>query len=370
MLSQYRKYIIGGIGIILVLFLIGYFSEVVSYVLISWIISMVGDPILKFLLFKFKLLKFSFGKSLAALLTITIIFTAVGSILWFFVPIVLQQAVILSKVDFNSISLALQEPIDKFNTWLRSLGLEPGPSAADQVKSLVGNYFDPQKLSGFFGNLLGQAGHLIIALFSIIFISFFFLKERNLFKQMVISAVPAQTIKKVRTVIEVVSNLLTRYFGGIVLQMLILMVLITAGLSIIGINNALLIAVFYAIINIIPYVGPVIGAAFGCLLTISSNLEMNFYNQTFPLLIKVLIVFAIVKILDDFIIQPFIFSKRVQAHPLEIFLVIMIGARVDGILGMVLAIPTYTIFRVIAKEFLSEFRIIRKMTEDLEVIED
>ncbi|NOT37173.1 MAG: AI-2E family transporter [Saprospiraceae bacterium] len=367
MWSQYRKYIFGGIVIFLVLLLVGYFSEVVSYVLISWIISMAGDPIMKFLLFKFKLLKFNFGKSLAALITLIIIFSIIGSLLWYFVPIIVQQTVILSKVDFNSISLALQEPIDKFNSWLRSLGLEPGPSAAEQVKAVVGKYFDPAKLSGFFGNLLSQAGYLVIGLFSIIFISFFFLKERNLFKQMIVSAVPASAAKKSRKVIEVVSNLLTRYFGGIVLQMFILMLLITAGLTIIGIKNALLIAVFYAIINIIPYIGPVIGAAFGCLLTISSNLDLSFYSEIIPLLTKVLVVFLIVKILDDFIIQPFIFSKRVQAHPLEIFLVIMIGARIDGILGMVLAIPTYTIFRVIAKEFLSEFRIIRKMTEDLEV---
>ncbi|MCC6816394.1 MAG: AI-2E family transporter [Saprospiraceae bacterium] len=366
MWSEYRKYFLSGIGIVLLIFIIGYFSEVVSYVLISWVISMVGDPIQKFLLFRFKLLKFKFGKSLAALITLFVVFAALGSILWFFVPVVIQQAVILSKVDFNSISLALQEPIEKFNTWLRTLGLEPGPSAAEQLKTLVGNYFDPARLSGFFGNLLNQAGHLVIGVFSIVFISFFFLKERNLFKQAVISAVPTRSVKKVRIVIEEVSNLLTRYFGGIIIQMIILIILITGGLAMLGLSNALLIAVFYAIINIIPYVGPLIGAAFGCLLTISSNLELSFYDQILPLLVNVLIVFGIVKLLDDFIIQPFIFSKRVQAHPLEIFLVIMIGARINGILGMVLAIPTYTIFRVIAKEFLSEFKLIRKMTGDLE----
>lgn len=366
MWTEYRKYILGGLALLIVLFILRFFSEVVSYVLISWIISMAGDPIMKLLLFRFKLLRLGVGKSLAALMTIILIFSLIGLVLWFFVPIVVQQAVILSKVDFHSISTALQQPIDKINHWLRSLGLEPGPSAADQVKSLLGNYFDPAKLSGFFGSILSQAGHLIIGLFSIVFISFFFLKERNLFKQMIIAAVPANSVKKVRKVIEEVSNLLTKYFGGIVLQMAMLTLLITAGLSLIGIRNAILIAVFYAVMNIIPYLGPIIGAAFGCLLTISSNLELDFYLQIMPLLTKALVIFLIVKLLDDFILQPYIFSKRVQAHPLEIFLVIMIGARMNGILGMVLAIPTYTIFRVIAREFLSEFRIIRKMTEDLE----
>jgi predicted PurR-regulated permease PerM len=109
-----------------------------------------------------------------------------------------------------------------------------------------------------------------------------------------------------------------------------------------------------------------IGTAFACLVTISSNLELDFYSQTLPLLSKVLLVFIIVKLLDDFIIQPYIFSKRVQAHPLEIFIVIMAGARIGGIVGMVLAIPAYTIFRVVAKTFLSEFKVIRKITEDLD----
>ena len=191
------------------------------------------------------------------------------------------------------------------------------------------------------------------------------MKERGLFTEIVESFVPTGQERKIRNVIDDVSILLTRYFGGIVLQMTILMLLSTGFLSFFGIKNALLISFFYVVMNIIPYLGPVIGAAFACLLTISSNLEMNFYSQTLPLLSKVLMVFIVIKLLDDFIIQPYIFSKRVQAHPLEIFIVIMIGARVGGIIGMVVAIPAYTIFRVLAKTFLSEFKVIRKITEDL-----
>ncbi|MBK6824468.1 MAG: AI-2E family transporter [Saprospiraceae bacterium] len=366
MWQKYYKYIIGFFLCSLIILVLGYFSEVVSYVLISWVISMIGEPIMNFLLVKFKLLKFSFGKSVCALFTIFLIFFIVGGVLYLFIPIVIQQAVVLSKVDFNSISSALQEPIEKVNTWLRSLGLEPGASAADQVKGLVGEYFDPAHISAFFGTLLGQAGNILIGVFSIIFISFFFLKERGLFTKMVLALVPTGTESKVRDVIQDISALLTKYFGGIVLQMAILMVLISSLLGLIGIKNAMLIAFFYGIMNIIPYLGPLIGAAFGCLLTISSSLEMDFYQQTIPLLIKVLLVFSIVKLLDDFIVQPYIFSKRVQAHPLEIFLVIMIGARINGIFGMILAIPTYTIFRVIAKVFLSEIKLVRKITEDLE----
>ena len=365
MWQKYYRYIIGVIILVLLLLILGYFSEVVSYILLSWVISMIGQPIMSFLLVRLHLLRFSFGKSLAALLTLIVLFSSLGILLWMFIPLIIQQAVVLSKVDFDSISQALQEPIIKLNTWLRSLGLEPGPSASEQVRSFIGGYFDPSRLSTFFGSLLGKAGHLFIGLFSILFISFFFLKERGLFTEIIEAAVPTEMEKKVRNVIDDVSILLTRYFGGIVLQMLILMILAVSMLSFIGIKNAFLIAFFYAVMNIIPYLGPLIGAGFACLLTISSNLEMSFYSQTIPLLVKVLLIFLVIKLLDDFIIQPYIFSKRVQAHPLEIFIVIMIGARVGGIIGMVLAIPAYTIFRVVAKTFLSEFKVIRKITEDL-----
>lgn len=369
MWQKYYRYIIGALLVIALAVILSYFIELVSFILISWIISMIGQPVMNFLLLRFRLLHLNFGKSIAALMTLMILFCIIGLLLWLFIPLVIQQALVLSKVDFNALSLALQEPIEKVNTWLRSLGLEPGPSAADQVRSLIGGYFNPEMINSFFGTLLSKAGALVIGLFSIIFISFFFLKERGLFTEIILAMVPTGFEKKAAYVIDDITILLTRYFGGIVIQMTILMVLSVSMLSFFGIKNAFLIAFFYAVMNIIPYLGPVIGAVFACLLTISSNLELDFYQQIIPLIIKVLTVFFITKLLDDFIIQPYVFSKRVQAHPLEIFIIIMVGARIGGIIGMVLAIPAYTIFRVIAKTFLSEFKVIRKITEDLDTTE-
>jgi predicted PurR-regulated permease PerM len=124
-------------------------------------------------------------------------------------------------------------------------------------------------------------------------------------------------------------------------------------------------AFFAALINVIPYLGPLIGAAFGIIITISSNLDLDFYTQMLPLLSKVVIVFAGMQMLDNFLLQPWIFSNSVLAHPLEIFIVILMGAQINGIIGMVLAIPVYTVLRVIARSFLSEFKIVQKITGGL-----
>jgi predicted PurR-regulated permease PerM len=119
-------------------------------------------------------------------------------------------------------------------------------------------------------------------------------------------------------------------------------------------------------LNLIPYIGPWIGAALGIILVIAGNLNLDFYTELLPLLIYVLITFIATQTIDVTVFQPIIFSNSVRAHPLEIFLVILIGSSVAGILGMLLAIPTYTVLRVIAKEFFSQFKFVRKLTKNMD----
>ncbi|NJN77214.1 MAG: AI-2E family transporter [Saprospiraceae bacterium] len=118
-------------------------------------------------------------------------------------------------------------------------------------------------------------------------------------------------------------------------------------------------------INVIPYLGPLIGAIFGIFIAITSNLEMEFYSQMLPMISKVAVVFAIMQLTDNFVLQPIIFSTSVKAHPLEIFLIILIGAEVYGVLGMILAIPTYTVLRVVARTFLIRFKVVQRMTQKM-----
>jgi len=73
----------------------------------------------------------------------------------------------------------------------------------------------------------------------------------------------------------------------------------------------------------------------------------------------------VMQLLDNFILQPNIFSKSVKAHPLEIFIVVLMGAKIGGIIGMVVAIPIYTVLRVLAKVFLSEFKVVQSITKGI-----
>ena len=181
-------------------------------------------------------------------------------------------------------------------------------------------------------------------------------------KNFVIALVPNEYEERVRRVMDDTIYLLTRYFTGILIQITIITTYVSLALSLFGVESALLIGFFAAIINVIPYLGPIIGAAFGVLVTVSLNVDADFYAQTLPLILKVILVFASMQLIDNFILQPWIFSTSVLAHPLEIFIVILVAAKIGGIVGMILAIPVYTMVRVVARTFLSEFKIVKKIT--------
>ncbi|WP_235298797.1 AI-2E family transporter [Portibacter marinus] len=340
-----------------------YLSDIVAYIIIAWVISMVGQPIMNFLM-KFKIGKrLRMGRVPAALITLITFILAIGLLVMIFVPLIVEQASNLRNVQYNEIYNTLSVPINSLNERLIELGIVTQEQlSSDKFVSMLSDWFRPNYISTFIGNVFGIAGNLLIGIFSVLFIAFFFLRDDQLFINFVKAMVPDQYEEDTEEVIHDISLMLRKYFGGIILQILIITALVSTLLWIFGIQNALLIAFFAAIVNVIPYVGPFIGALFGIFITISSNLNVEFYNFLAPMLIKVVIVFVIMQMIDNFILQPFIYSSSVKAHPLEIFIIILVAAKLGGIMGMILAIPAYTVIRVIAKEFLNQFKIVQKIT--------
>lgn len=162
-----------------------------------------------------------------------------------------------------------------------------------------------------------------------------------------------------------IKDLLSRYFVGLIFQILILFVIYTIVLLIFGIDNALVIAFLCALLNLVPYVGPLVSGFLMLLLSMSSNLGESFSEVILPKTTYVMIGFIIAQLVDNFFSQPFIFSKSVKSHPLEIFLVIIIAGILFGIVGMIVAVPAYTAIKVILKEFLSEYKFVSKLTKGL-----
>ena len=356
-------------GVIAAGVLIYYFSSIVAYVIVAWVLSMVGQPLMRFFQEKLRYKHFSIGPNMAAVLVLLVYFIIVALLFLLFVPLIVTEANHLAAADYSSIAKTLEEPLNQFNNWLAKYGIATSaPSAEDQLQNAfkLEQWFNPGKIGNVFTLILSTAGSMIMAVFSIVFITFFFLKEQGLFTNFLVAIFPNRHEANIRHSMSEVSRLLTRYFAGVLLQITIITLFVWIGLSILGVKNAILIAFFAALINVIPYLGPIIGAVFGIFITISSNLEVDFYAVLLPLLGKVAIVFALMQMLDNFVLQPWIFSNSVLAHPLEIFLVILMGAQVGGVVGMVLAIPSYTVLRVIARSFLSHFKIVQSLTKGMD----
>jgi predicted PurR-regulated permease PerM len=364
--NNISRYLAVLLGFLIVGFVVYKFSNLVTYILVAWVLSLVGQPLMR-LLRKIHVGKVRMGPNFSALLTL-LTFFIVGTLLFvLFVPLALEQAYNLAGVNYSEIAATLQEPFDEFKVWMAGYGVDiQEGSLEESLRQSLSGWFDPSSIGDIISTVIGAAGNIVLALFSIIFITFFFLKEQGLFVNSLVAIIPPKYEAQTRESIKDIVYLLSRYFSGILLQISIITLYMSIMLSIFGVKNAFLIALFAAFINVIPYLGPLIGAAFGIFITISSNLDMAFYTELLPLLIKVVIIFASMQMLDNFILQPFIFSNSVLAHPLEIFLVILMGASLMGITGMVLAIPTYTVIRVVAREFLNKFELVKRLTRKMD----
>jgi predicted PurR-regulated permease PerM len=341
------------------------FSEIISYVIIAWVISLMGSPMMGFLK-KVKIGKFVLPNSVAAGLTLGSFLVLIISILALFIPVFFTQAMNLSEVDYKSIAVALDEPFQNILQWLKSFGIPVELINLEKlVSSLTKGWFEPTLVTDILSKFFSTASSFFVATASILFISFFFIQEQGMFLRFILTFIPDKYVEQTQNAIKESIRLLSRYFNGLLIQMLLIIIYMMIMLTIFGIKNALIIAFFAALMNLIPYLGPIFGAAFAVLITLSSNLDLAFYTEVWPQLVTVVLIFVSMQMLDNYILQPFVFSKSVLAHPLEIFVLILIGANLAGIAGMVLAIPIYTIFRSFAKIFFEKFKIVRLMTKNM-----
>ncbi|HPG09342.1 MAG TPA: AI-2E family transporter, partial [Saprospiraceae bacterium] len=351
------------IGVILFVAVVTYlFSDIVTYVLIAWVLAMITQPVYRFLMDKLKLGHRSWGNSVAALLTMVALLAVIVLLALILVPPILMQASNLANVDIYAVIGRLEEPFLAFQQWLGRMGINYEEGLGRQsITDTIQRYFPFARIGDWVSSILGAASSFLFGLFAVAFILFFFLREDRLFINFIIALTPREYESRMESTVLETTQLLRRYFAGILLQITCITLIVFTGLSIFGIKNALLIGFFAALINVIPYLGPLIGAIFGILLTASTYIDLPFYPDLFSLLVKVAVVFAFMQLTDNMLLQPLIFSKSVRAHPLEIFLVILLGGKVGGILGMVLAIPSYIVIRVFARVFLSEFKIVQKI---------
>ncbi len=366
--SQTGKYIAIALGAAFTLFILWYLRSIIFYILVSFVLSLVGRPVVE-LLDKVKYNNLKVPRALSALLGLLMLWGALLLFFRVFLPIIAFQASELADVNTEAVIRNLDEPIQQIEAFMLRLELDAfrDISIPEFFSEKLNSVLNIDFFTGIFSSLAKLLGNIFIAAFAITFMTFFFLKDDRLFLEGLLIFVPTQHEQAVRHVISSIKYLLMRYFIGILLQITCIIILITTGMLIVGIrfNNALVIGLLVGVFNVIPYIGPVIGATLGIFIGIVTHIELSFYTDLLPLLGYMLIVFVCVQLIDNMLFQPLIYASSVHAHPMEIFLVLMIGGSTAGILGMFLAIPTYTVIRVIAKEFFNNFKLVKRLTEKI-----
>lgn len=371
MKKQSKTKIIGNLSIIIIIattiLCAWYFSNITIYVIIASIITLLANP-LKHLLTKIKLGNWHFGNGLNSFLALLIVIGILVGIVVLITPPVYKQIQIINSIDTEKFESSYNEQLKQIDDFLINYGIiQPSENLEAIIVNTVLNKSKNINLTLFFGNLIQMTGKIFLGIFSILFISFFFLKDLPKLQNTIINMMPNKHQDETEHVLSRSKKLLSNYFIGLIIEVILVALLEFFLLSILDIQNALLIAVLGGIFVIIPYLGSIIACIVGCILAVMSAYTINPDILIWSIVLKVIGTFAVCRLLDNFILQPYIASKSVKAHPLEIFIIILISGSIAGIPGMMLGIPAYTIVRIIAQEFFSNNNFVKTLTKNLTI---
>lgn len=357
--------IIRAVAILAGIVALGYFlyliQTVLTYLLMASVIALIGRPVVVFLRRRLK-----FPGTVAVLTVILLFLGILVGLISLFVPVLVEQGKNLALLDLKSFETNLNQLKEQLEALFGQIPLRfDDVMKADELEQKFIKGLEMSFIPKILNGVVSTLGSLSIGLLSVLFISFFFLKDSHIIQKILLAMLPESKEASVIHSLQKIRTMLSRYFIGLILQILVLFVIYSVTLWLVGVPNALVIAFLCALFNIIPWIGPIIGLVLMVLLTMTSHLGQDWNAVILPDLGWVLLGFGISQLVDNFFSQPVIFSNAIKLQPLEIFLVILISGMLFGIMGMIIAVPGYTALKVILKEFMAEYRIVQRLTRDL-----
>lgn len=367
--ERLAKYILIAAGTAIILGLCWFFRDIIAYILAAVVVSLIAKPLVN-VLKKISIKGKHAPDWLLAALALTLVLACFLTFAYIVVPI---AGGIIKNISLGNIETSLKSiagPLADLNTFL----IQTFPRLGENFRIEVAIVQEMQHMFNLsqFSSLIGSAASfftsLAIGLFSVVFISFFFIKDDGLFTEIVCALVPDKHEETTEKALSDIGHLLSRYFIGVLLEVIGVALINFLGLSLIarlGVNAALGIAVITGILNVIPYVGPLIGVVTGTILgliikyssLVPLGLDVGFLAFT-AILIAILF---FTQLVDNFVYQPLIYSTSIKAKPLEIFIVLLMVGYIGGPLAMIIAIPSYTVVRVIAFRFFGHIKAIKRL---------
>jgi predicted PurR-regulated permease PerM len=342
----------------IILFLIGFillawiFSNIFSYLVISLVLSAILSPLTNYIS-GLHFYGYHMPRFVAVLISFAVIIVIISLFFILFIPLIDDQIEIITSIDYEMLYYRISAPLQQLEAFLYANGVIGEEdvlveSLRRSLLSIIGSI----NFGEFFNQLLSLTGSVFVGLLAVVFTTFILLYEKGILRKQVIKLIPNQYFEVFIAAFYKIETLLSNYLIGLLFQIFSIFCIASLGLSLLGIKYALTIAIFAALANLIPYAGPLLGSLFGIVVGLSPTITTvgTNTNEMIIIAIKIISVFAVVQVTDNILLQPLIFSKSVKAHPLEIFIIIFAGATVAGVIGMVAAIPVYTILKVVYLE--------------------
>ena len=367
--DRLAKYVLIAAGICLLGILCWIFRSIIGYILIAVVVSLITKPVMNLMkkpVFRGKRIP----NWLASAISLLIVMSIILVLIFLIIPLVSNIVKDVSMANIEQAAKSIAAPLSDLNTFLRESFPELGSDFRLEVAigQQMQKLFNVSAFSSFIGSAASAITDLAIGLFSVVFIGFFFIKDDGLFTKIVCALVPDRYEQTAEKAIDDIEHLLSRYFIGVCIEVLGVTLINFIGLWFIarlGINAAIGIAFMTGIFNIIPYVGPLLGGALGTVLGLTIKyssatpigLDISFIAFTAVLIA----IFCFTQLIDNFLYQPLIYSTSIKSKPLEIFIVLLIVGNLGGPLAMIVAIPIYTVFRVIAFRFFGHKKAIKRL---------
>ena len=357
-----KKYIIP----IIILLLTGLgawlFYKVLLYLVISLVLFLIGFPLTS-RIERVKIGGKKINDGIASVITLLVILGVLTSFFIMILPPLIEQVSFMSTLNFYDVLHDILDQYPSLKTMLNKLGSESALKLA--VNEHFSSAFNFGNVSSVINNLFDYLAAFLGGLFCVLFITFFLLKDENTVNKTLLLITPQNFETQMTDILRTSKKMLSKYFTGLLIDIIIVGSLAGICLWLFGIKNALIIGVMAGLFNLIPYLGPIITLCFALFLGVSGCIEAGQYILISSTITKITIVLLSINLFDAIFLQPYIFSNTVKAHPLEIFLVILMAGTLAGIGGMVVAIPVYTLIRITAKEFLVQFKFFKKLTENI-----
>ena len=329
------RWLLGAAVLVALAYLMQRFSTLVLFFLLSLAFSYILTPIVNRLE----------AKGLARVWSVTIVVVGlIGGLIWAatsLLPRLGDQLVgFATAFNIDTIRLIIRQLNDAY---LPSLPFVGAASIERYVIGLVENYFISGDVTDSISGLVDLFANLFTAVLIIPVATFFLLKDGFMLRRNLLRIVPNKYFETSLVIIDKIESRLILYFSSVLLQSSIVGFLSFLFLSIVGLENALLIGIIIGLANSIPYFGPLIGYVLAIVVSIYETGSVDLVPHS---------LFAIlaVQIIDNVLLQPLIFSKSADLHPIYILFVVLMGAELAGVLGMLLAIPVVTIVRITVTE--------------------